>query len=112
LTVLSHDPEARSLPSGEKATDATESVWPASVFNTASRPVETSHSCTTSSLDPEARSLPSGEKATEVAKPELKRVCLTCPEATSHSFTVSSLDPEASTLPSGEKVTEKIQSES
>ena len=31
LTVLSHEPEATVLPSGEKATELTSSEWPSSV---------------------------------------------------------------------------------
>ena len=61
-TVLSSEPEATSLPSGEKATLLTQLLWPSSVRRAA--PVAASQSRTVLSAEPEATSLPSGEKAT------------------------------------------------
>jgi hypothetical protein len=57
-----------SLPSGEKATDLTESKWPSSVC--CSAPVTASQSWTVLSPEPETTCLPSGEKATEKTEPE------------------------------------------
>ncbi len=55
-----------SLPSGEKATDVAEPVWPSSICNGA--PVAASQSRTFSSRDPDTTCLPSGEKATELTQ--------------------------------------------
>ena len=60
-TVRSHEADATSVPSGEKATALTESVWPWSVCVVA--PVAASQSRTVSSLGADATSVPSGEKA-------------------------------------------------
>jgi phosphatidylethanolamine-binding protein (PEBP) family uncharacterized protein len=62
LTVLSSDPDAISLPSGENATPRTGDEWPLSVPQAA--PVAESQSLTVLSSDPDAISLPSGENAT------------------------------------------------
>ena len=93
LIVSSHEPEARTLPSGEKATDVTSSVCPVRVHN--SLPVDTSHRLIVSSQAPEARSAPSGEKATELMLLLNKSVsisayqvsvCNSSPVITSHSL--------------------------
>jgi hypothetical protein len=60
--VLSVEPEATSLPSGEKATLGTELEWPSSVLRAA--PMAKSQSRMVLSLEPEATSLLSSEKAT------------------------------------------------
>src|SRR5271154_6773742 len=76
-----------SLPSGEKATDLTEPVWPSNT------------TC-----------LPSGEKATELTEPVWpSSVCSSAPVAASQSRTVSSADPDTTCLPSGEKATDVTQ---
>src|SRR5277367_4792278 len=62
LTVRSDDPDATSVPSGEKATAMTQPEWPSSVCWAS--PVAESQSLTVWSFDPDATSLPSGEKAT------------------------------------------------
>ena len=51
------------VPSGEKATEKTERVWPLNIFTIA--PVEASHTRTDLSFEPETMRVPSGEKATE-----------------------------------------------
>ena len=51
------------MPSGLKATDETEPVWPLRVRT--SSPLRTSHSFTVRSSLPEASRVPSGLKATE-----------------------------------------------
>ena len=66
LIVSSSDPEARSFPSAEKATERTDPLWPERVRMR--DPLATSHS-SMSSYDPEARSFPSAEKATQNTKP-------------------------------------------
>ena len=63
LTVLSDDPDATTLPSGEKATDQTAFEWPLSVCSAV--PVTASQSLTVSLYDPDATTLLSGEKATK-----------------------------------------------
>ena len=61
-TELSSEPETIRVPSLEKATDLTESVWP---FNTLSMlPVDVSHTRTELSDEPETIRVPSLEKAT------------------------------------------------
>jgi hypothetical protein len=62
--VRSSEPEARSVPSGEKDTLFTEPVWPSSVNNIV--PSLTCHNRTVPSVELEAKSEPSGEKATSV----------------------------------------------
>jgi hypothetical protein len=64
LIVLSREPDATSLPSGEKATELTEFKCPLS-GSPRGAPVAASQSLTVSSYEPDATSLPSGEKATE-----------------------------------------------
>jgi hypothetical protein len=59
-TVLSSDPDASSLKSGEKATDQTRPLCLLSVCN--STLVAVSQSCTVSSSDADANSLEFGEK--------------------------------------------------
>src|SRR5204862_1454386 len=67
-TVLSHDADATSWPSGEKATALTQSEWPSSVLR--QEPVAVSHSRTVLSSDADATSWPSGEKATALTDSE------------------------------------------
>jgi hypothetical protein len=64
--VLSSEADARTLPSGEKATALTESLWPSSVCFQA--PVVASQSRTVLSSEADARTLPSGEKATALTE--------------------------------------------
>jgi hypothetical protein len=59
---LSDEPEIMFLPSGENATEKTESVWPSSTFCTS--PVDESHTHTELSNKPEIMCLPLGENAT------------------------------------------------
>jgi hypothetical protein len=74
LIVRSQDPEARTFPSGEKATEWTIPVCPRRVRS--SFPVATSQSLIVWSSDPEARIFPSGEKATEQdVRPYARRGC-------------------------------------
>src|SRR5947207_7892908 len=62
-TVLSCEPDASRRPSGEKATDETDDVWPCSVA--CSVPVSASQIRTVLSYEPDASRRPSGEKATD-----------------------------------------------
>src|SRR5271155_4890001 len=64
LTVLSYDPDASVLPSGDNATVITPSEWPLSAQPSA--PVVESQSLTVISYDPDASVLPSGENATAI----------------------------------------------
>src|SRR5207248_148889 len=87
LTVLSHEPDATSLPSGENATDVTQRKWPSSVCSGA--PVTASQSLTVWSHEPDATSLPSGENATDVTRCEWpSSVCSGAPVTVSQSLTV------------------------
>jgi len=63
LIVPSSDPEASTLPSGEKATEMTGALCPSRVKM--HFPLSTSQSFIVSSWEPEARRSPIGEKATE-----------------------------------------------
>ena len=63
--VLSEEPEATSLPSDEKVTDHTQSVWPSKGLRIRS-PVCASQIQMVLSGEPEAILLPSGEKATDL----------------------------------------------
>src|SRR5437762_1612033 len=67
-TILSSDPDATSLPSGENATAKIEHEWPSSVWLTS--PVAVPQSLTVLSPDPDATSLPSCENATAKTQPE------------------------------------------
>jgi len=92
--VLSYDPEARYLPSGEKLIEVTSSECPFRVCN--KFPEDTSDTISPSS-EPKAKCLPSGEKATEVIK--LARICPfrvlnSLPEATSQSSMIPNGDPD------------------
>jgi hypothetical protein len=64
---MSSEPDATSLPSGEKATDVTESEWPLS-GSPCGAPEAASQSRTVMSPEPDATSLPSGEKATDLTQ--------------------------------------------
>ena len=61
LTVLSRDPDATNLPSGENAMAETLCEWPLSILRAV--PVAGSQSLTILSLDADATNLPSGENA-------------------------------------------------
>jgi hypothetical protein len=61
LIVLSPPPEAKYLPSGENAMEATNELWPCSVVNSFCD--STLQSLTVLSELPEAKYLPSGENA-------------------------------------------------
>ena len=63
-TVLSHEPEATNLPSGEIETEYTQSECPSSVAVQA--PEVRSQMRTVLSNEPEATNLPSGEMDTDV----------------------------------------------
>ena len=62
LIVLSDDPETMYFPSGENATEVTQSVWPLNGSET-SFPVCASHILIVLSCDPETVYFPSGENA-------------------------------------------------
>ena len=66
LIVLSVDPDAMRLPSGEKATELAKPLWPLSLR--ISLPDFVSHILTVLSRNPDAMRLPSGEKATDLTK--------------------------------------------
>src|SRR5262245_62088467 len=104
--TLFSPPEARSLPSGEKATEKTD-CCPASSRRT-SFPFSGSQKRMVSSWLPEVSILPSGEKATEstgFSCPWSR--CSSLPPATSQILTVLSSPPaEANALPSGENATD------
>jgi len=61
-TVRSALAEARSVPSGDQATERTLSVWPEYV--SMEFPVMASHTCAVLSKEPETIDLPSGDQAT------------------------------------------------
>ena len=61
LMVSSPEPDASSLPSGEKAIDWIEPEWPSRVCCTS--PVIISQSLIVLSVESDASSMPSGEKA-------------------------------------------------
>src|SRR4051812_3410588 len=95
LTVLSHDPEARSLLSGENATEVTKSECSSSTRMI--EPWARSQIRMVLSFDPEARRLLSGENATEltssVCSANTRRITFL---VRSQTRTVESLAPEAS----------------
>ncbi len=93
------------VPSGEKPSDHTRSVWPVRVCRC--WPVLVFHSRTVRSYPPEAIMVPSGEKSTDNTEPVWPvRERSSRPVAVSHSRTVSSPDPDAIMVPSGENATE------
>jgi hypothetical protein len=110
--VLSSEPDATSLPSGEKATELTGPEWPSS-GPPYGAPVAASQSRTVLSIEPDATSLPSGEKATDLTQSEWPSSGLPCgaPVAASQSRTVLLSEPDATSLPSGEKATDLTQFE-
>jgi hypothetical protein len=83
-TVVLDEADARTLPSGEKATALNQQLWPSSVCCQA--PEVTSQSRIVSSMEADARALPSGEKA--IALTQL--LCFQAPEVESQSRTVLS----------------------
>ena len=73
--MWSSEPEASVRPSGEKATDRTQSEWPSRVCR--SLPVVASQSLMVRSSEPEASVRPSGEKAIDSTRSEWpSRVCI------------------------------------
>ena len=106
LIVLSCEPEASIVPSGENAT-RTERVCfsRVAIFSL----VAISHSLTVPSCAPEARILLSGENATERTQCVCLSVAMFSLVATSHSLIVLSGEPEASVVPLGENVTERTE---
>ena len=103
-TVSSHDADATSWPSGEKATALTDPEWPSSMLW--QDPVPASQSRTVLSTDADATSWPSGEKATALTDPEWpSSVLRQDPVPASQSRTVLSFDADATNWPSGEKAT-------
>ncbi|KAL2818346.1 hypothetical protein BJX63DRAFT_384047 [Aspergillus granulosus] len=64
--VLSSEPEASCLPSGEKVTDITQSEWPSRVW--CSSPVEGSQSLMVLSPELEASCLLSSKKVTDITQ--------------------------------------------
>jgi hypothetical protein len=72
-TVLSDEPDAIRLPSGEKATDKTQPVCPVNGWPSGA-PVSESQMRTVLSDEPDAIRLPSGEKATDETKPVCPRI--------------------------------------
>lgn len=67
-SVLSLDPDARCLPSGENATAVTQKEWSSSILSEA--PLVGFQSRTVLLYDPDAKSLPSDETATSLIQPE------------------------------------------
>src|SRR5436190_517490 len=63
--VLSSEPDTIFLPSGEKATDVTQSVWPVKGPRTLNQD-SASYTCKVLSSEPDTIFLPSEEKATDV----------------------------------------------
>jgi hypothetical protein len=108
-TVLSYEADATVVPSGEKATDMTESLWPLRVCLWA--PMAASQSRTVLSFEADATVVPSGEKATDMTDSLWpSRVCLWAPVAASQSRTVLSSEADATVVPSGEKATDMTES--
>ena len=70
FTVLSSEPDATQVPSGEKATQRTRSEWPQS--DDLTRPVSRSQITTAVPLAV-ASDLPSGEKVTALTGPDWPR---------------------------------------
>ncbi|KAK0702684.1 hypothetical protein B0H67DRAFT_462454, partial [Lasiosphaeris hirsuta] len=64
---LSPEPDASRWPSGEKATDRTQSRWPSSVWRHC--PEAVSQTLTVLSPEPDTSCWPSGEKATDQTQP-------------------------------------------
>ena len=88
-TVLSYDTETSMLPSGEKTTEVSISLWPSNADPMAV-PLSTSHKCTVVSSDADASWLPSGQKTTELTD-ELwpsRADPMAVPVSTSHKHTV------------------------
>ena len=101
---LISEPDARALPSGEKATALTIWPWPSSVCFQAR--VVASQSRTVLSYEPDARTLPPGEKATDLTQwlwPS--SVCSQTPVMASQSCSVRSNEADVRAFPSGEKAT-------
>ena len=99
-------PEARTVPSGLKATDQTALECPLSVAR--SCPLRASHSLTVLSKLPEARVLPSGLKATDKMAAECPfSEARSCPPCASHSLISPGVPaaplPEAKGTKGGEK---------
>jgi hypothetical protein len=112
--VLSSDPDASSLPSGENATALTHSKWPSSVCNEAPMARSQSLIILSDDLDPndldaddpDANNLLSGENVTALTEYRLRlSVCNKAPVAGSESLMVLSYDLNASSLPFGENAT-------
>lgn len=111
MTVLSQLPDASRRPSGEKATELTQWLWPSSFWTCCSRPCS-SVSQTIAVLPslPDASRRPSGEKATELTPLIwLSSVYCNAPISVFQIRTVWSSEADASRRPSGEKATELTQ---
>jgi hypothetical protein len=108
LIVLSSDPEARRLPSGENVTFVTESEWPSSILSTTA--VIVSHNLIVPFLDAEAKKVPSGEKALLNIPPErCGGICIrSASKFGFHSWTVLFSVPAARILLFGEKAKSRI----
>jgi hypothetical protein len=97
------EPEARVLPSGEKATLRIAAVCAFKMYNGA--PSSTRHSCSEPSSEPQARIFPSGEKATlriDLGVVGFK-MRISILSAIRHSHIVPFPNPEVKVVPSGEK---------
>ena len=96
-TVLSSEVDARTMPSGEKATALTESLWLSSVCFQI--PVVAFQSRTVLSYEVDARTLPSGEKATALTEPLWpSSVCFQVPIVAFQSRTVLSAEADANSF--------------
>ena len=90
FSVLSSLPDSTRVPSGENATEVTQSECPSKVRTRA--PVAASHSFSVLSELPDSTRVPSGENATEMTASECpSKVRTRAPVAASHSFSVLSL---------------------
>ena len=109
--VLSREPETIRLPSGENATEKTQSVWPLNGPEMIS-PLSTLHTRIVQSSEPETLRLPSGENATDDTEAvwPLNGPEMTSPLAAFHTRIVRSSEAETMRFPSGENATDRTDS--
>lgn len=110
MRVLSSDPDRTSRPSGEKATEYTESLCPSNVRTR--RPVSTSHTRTMRSSEPAATYWLVGDTDTDVIPSvgpfisSSPRVDSNLPESSDHNLAFLSPEPEIINCPDCEASTE------
>lgn len=108
-TFLSHDPQRRSVSSGEKAMEVTKCEWQVNLFVHTFVVVFQRH---TVQPDPDASRLPSREKATAQTVLELSvNVAVQIPDVRSQRRAVPSQDPDARWVAEGEKARDVIRCE-